>query len=229
GDQGGRVRFHRTSFSNLGGVLRAEGLVGCDGILADLGLNTFTLDRPESGQSYLHDVPLDMAVDPDVPFNAAEYLARVRESDLDEVFRRFGDLRRARLYARRIVEARERAPLRTTFDLVRAVRGPEPPLPPAELSRIYQSIRVVVLQEFARLEQFLDGLPDWVAPGGRVAIISYASHEDRIVKSKLHGAKGPTAAFQSLTKKPIVPGTAEVARNRRARSAKLRVFERKGA
>jgi 16S rRNA (cytosine1402-N4)-methyltransferase len=220
GDQGERVRFHRGSFSNLGDVLRAESL-------DDLGLNTYTLSRPEAGQSYLFDAPLDMAVDPDVPFNAADYLARASESELADVFHRFGDLRRSRVYAERIVHARRRSPIRTTFDLVRAVKG-DLPLPPAELSRIYQAIRVVVLQELERLEQFLDGLPEWIAPGGRVAIISYASHEDRLVKTRLHRQKGPTAAFSSLTKKPIVPGSEEIANNRRARSAKLRVFERKG-
>jgi 16S rRNA (cytosine1402-N4)-methyltransferase len=226
-DQGGRVRFHRGSFSNLDDVLRAEDLSAFDGVLVDLGLNTYTLSRPEAGQSYLVDAPLDMAVDPDVPFNAADYLARVSEAELADVFHRYGDLRRSRLYASRIVQARRRAPVRTTFDLVRAVMG-DRPLPPAELSRIYQAIRVVVLQEQERLEQFLDRLPEWIAPRGRVAIISYASHEDRLVKTKLHGQKGPTAAFSSLTKKPIVPGPEEIANNRRARSAKLRVFERRG-
>jgi 16S rRNA (cytosine1402-N4)-methyltransferase len=104
--------------------------------------------------------------------------------------------------------------------------GDHGPLPPAELSRIYQAIRVVVLQEQERLARFLEGLPEWVAPGGRVAIISYASHEDRLVKAALHRQKGAAAAFTSLTKKPIVPGPEEIANNRRARSAKLRVFER---
>ena len=229
GDQGGRVRFHRASFSHLDDVRRAEGLAAFDGVLVDLGLNTYTLSRPEAGQSYLFDAPLDMAVDPDVPCNAAEYLARVGEAELADVFYRFGDLRKARLYARRIASARQRQPIHTTFDLVRAVTGDRGPLAPAELSRIFQAIRVVVLQEQERLEQLLDGLPDWVAPGGRVAIISYASHEDRLVKRKLHSTKGPSAAFLPLSKRPIVPGPEEIASNRRARSAKLRVFERTGA
>ena len=226
GDQGGRVRFHRGSFSELDAVLAAESADGFDGILLDLGLNSYTIERPEAGLTYMQDVPLHMAVDPDVPVNAAEYLRTVTEADLAQDFRDFGDLRRAALYARRIVEVREQEPLLTTRDLVRTVSGRgRGTLGASEMSRIFQAVRVVVLEEMPRLERFLERAVDWVRPGGRVVFLTYASHEDRRVKHSLGRKDGP---FVPLQKKPMAPSRAEIAKNRRARSAKLRAYERKG-
>jgi len=226
GEHGGRVHFHRGSFSELDAVLANESASGFDGVLLDLGLNSYTLARPEAGLTYQQDVPLDMAVDPDVPVNAAEYLLSVSEADLVRDLREFGDLKRAPLYARRIVETRRDHPLATTRDLVRAVSGTgSGTLGAGEMARIFQTIRVVVLDEMPRLETFLERAADWIVPGGRVVFLTYASHEDRRVKHSL-GQKG--GAFVPLQKKPIAPSYREVAKNRRARSAKLRAYERKG-
>lgn len=222
GAHGARVHLYRGNFAELEPVLESEGVSAVDGILVDLGLNSFTLARPEAGQSYSVDVPLDMAVDPDVPENAAELLARIEERELADALFEFGGLRRARLYARRIVAARRRAPIATTGDLVRVVADGRF-LPPSELSRIFQAVRILVLDEIPRLERFLAHVSAWLVPRGRVVIIDYASHEDRRVKAALH--RNPE--FRPLSKKPVVPSRTEVEGNRRARSAKLRAYEKR--
>lgn len=225
---GDQVHFHRGSFHQLDRVLEAEGLTGFDGILADLGLNSWTLARPESGLSYLHEAPLSMRLDPDLPMTAESWLRHVDEPTLADVFHEFGDLRRARLYARRIVESRRRRPLRTTADLVEALSDRRP-LPEAELSRCFQSIRIFINEEMDRLDTFLRSSPDWVLPGGRLVIISYASQEDRRVKEALAQGRGPGEQFEPLHKKPLAASVEEVRANRRARSAHLRGFTRRAA
>jgi len=227
GAHGERVSFFRGSFSGLDEVLEKVGISAFDGILLDLGLNTWSLAQPHKGLSYLVDGPLRMDVDPDLPQNAEQYLRHVTENELADVFAEFGGVRRPRLFARKVVAARARGALRTTYELVRAFTGDRPgDLGPAELSRLFQAIRVVVGQEMERLEEFLRAAPRWVAAGGRLVILTYASHEDRRVKELAR--PGGAASFVPVHKKPIAPGAAEIERNRRARSARLRCFERKG-
>ena len=226
GDSGGRVRFFRGSFHRMDLVLAEFGIDRFDGILLDLGLNSWSLSRPSTGLSYQVDAPLDMAVDPDVPRNAREWLSEASEAEIATALRDFGGVRRAGLYARRIVAAARSDRLHTTGDLARAVAGGRPAdLGPAELSRIFQAVRVVVLQEMERLEAFLEHAAEWIRPGGRLVIITYASHEDRRVKSFALG-DGAGRVFTPLRKKPLLPSSAEVRMNRRARSAKLRSFSR---
>ena len=228
GDRGERVRFHRGSFSRLDEVLAQGGLDGFDGILADLGLNSFTLARPEAGMSYQQDVPLDMAVDPDLSRNAADYLQRADEVELAEVFQEFGDLRRARLYARRIVERRRTEPIRTTGDLVRTVRERDRGVDAGELSRIFQAIRVVVLEEMPRLDALLAHVAGWLRSEGRIVILSYAGHEERRLKKWMKEAASGEGPFEALTRRPLGPGREEVRLNRRARSARLRALRKRG-
>lgn len=222
------VRFIRGSFDRLDALgldLAAEPL---DGALLDLGLNSRLLETSELGLSYSYDGPLDMRVDPDLDLRADQLLKRATLEELTALFREEGDLRRAPLYARRIVDARGRAPLATTFDLVRALRGPEDePLSPAELSRCFQALRVRINDEVGRLRRFLEQAPGWIRPGGRLVILTYQSHEDRVIKELLHG--GPEAPFQPLSKKPLAPTPEEVRRNSRARSVKLRGYARRAA
>ncbi len=223
-----RVHFHRASFSDFDRVLAAEGLGAVDGILLDLGLNTWTLARPEVGQSYQTEGPLRMVVDPDLTVTAEQFLARAREEELARVFTEFAEVRRPRLYARRIVEARRQRPLRTTADLVRVLSGGKPgALPASELSRLFQALRVEVGREMERLDLFLERAGDWIRPGGRLVILSYASHEDRRVKDLTRRGEGTPGAFVPLLRSPLRPGEDEVRTNRRARSAKLRCFERR--
>ncbi|MEZ4651471.1 MAG: 16S rRNA (cytosine(1402)-N(4))-methyltransferase RsmH [Candidatus Eisenbacteria bacterium] len=228
GNEDARVRFQRGNYAKLDEVLAREGLSGFDGVLADIGLNSYTLARPEAGMSYQQDVPLDMAVDPDIPLDAAEYLQSVDEAALAQVFQEFGDLRRARLYARRIVERRRAEPIRTTGDLVRTVRDRDRQVDAGELSRIFQAIRVVVLDEMPRLEGLLDGIGDWLQPAGRFVIISYAGHEEKRLKRWMKSVTSPEGPFEALTRRPIGPTREEVGKNRRARSARLRAVRKRG-
>lgn len=228
GDRGDQVRFHRGSFSRLFEVLEREGLEGFDGILADLGLNSFTLARPDARMSYQQDAPLDMAVDPDLAMDAADYLRTVDEDELVDVFQEFGDLRRARLYARRIMERRDTEPIRTTGDLVLTVRGRDRSVDAGELSRIFQAIRVVVLEEMPRLDALLDHAASWLRPGGRFVILSYAGHEERRLKKWMKAVASSEGPFEALTRRSVGPGKEEIRLNRRARSARLRALRKRG-
>lgn len=227
GRQSGRVHYHRGSFSELDTVLEAQDLDSMDGILLDLGLNSWSLSRRETGLSYQIDAPLRMDLDPDLRVTAADLLARASERELADIFFEYGGTRRARLYARRIADVRRRSPVRTTGDFVAALNGNER-LSPGEMSRLFQAVRVAVCREMERLEQFLGRAGDWIRPGGRLVIISYASHEDRRVKGLTRRGEGTPGAFRPLLRSPVRPGGDEVARNRRARSALLRCFERRG-
>jgi 16S rRNA (cytosine1402-N4)-methyltransferase len=182
GAQGGRVRFHRGSFSELDRVLADESLAAFDGVLLDLGLNSWSLAQPAKGLSYQLDAPLTMDLDPDLGTDAIRLLAEAGEEKLVRLFAEFGDVRRPRLYAHRLLRAREHRPLRTTGDLVRAFLARPGDPGPSEMSRLFQAIRVEVNHEMERLERFLERAADWIAPGGRLVIISYASHEERRVK-----------------------------------------------
>jgi len=229
GGESERVRFHRGSFHRLDEALSAAGLEAVDGILLDLGLNSWTLARPEKGLSYTVDVPLGMALDPDLRRTAADLLANVTENQLARLLAEYGGVRRARLFARRIVEARRRAGLRTTGDLVRAVQGGVPgSVREDELSQIFQAVRVEVGEEMARLEEFLARVGEWVKPRGRLVIISYGSHEDSRAKDFARSGEGSPGGFGPLLRKTLRPGEEEIRRNRRARSARMRVFVKGG-
>jgi 16S rRNA (cytosine1402-N4)-methyltransferase len=228
GERGERVHFHRGDFSDLDRVLAKESLAAFDGILLDLGLNSWSLAQPAKGLSYQLDGPLTMDLDPDLDRDAARLLAHAGEEDLVRIFAEYGEVRRPRLYAGRLRRAREHRPLRTTGDLVRALQGRPGDPGPSEMSRLFQAIRVEVNHEMERLDRFLARADDWVAPGGRLVIISYASHEERRVKGLTRRGEGTPEAFAPLLRSPIRPGDDEVGRNRRARSARLRCFERRG-
>lgn len=229
GEQGGRVSYHRGSFSDLDPVLSARGITALDGAVLDLGLNSWSLAQAGKGLAYTVDGPLRMDVDPDLGRTAADLLREEGEEALVRIFVEYGGVRRPRLYARRILQARERRALATTGELVRALDGGRPGSTGAdELSRLFQSLRVEVCREMERLERFLDRAADWIAPGGRLAILTYGSHEEIRIKDRIRTGEGTSGAWKPLLRKPIRPGAEEVRRNRRARSAKLRVFERGG-
>ncbi len=228
GDQGGRIHFHRGSFSDTDRVLAAESLAAFDGIVLDLGLNSWSLAQPAKGLSYQLDGPLTMDLDPDLGGDASRLLAEAGEEDLVRLFTEYGDVRRPRLFAQRLLRFRAQRPLRTTGDLVRALQVRPGDPGPGELSRLFQAIRVEVNREMERLDRFLERAGDWIAPGGRLVIISYASHEERRVKGLARRGEGAPEAFRPLLRSPIRPGDDEVERNRRARSARLRCFERGG-
>jgi len=229
-DDSERLSFIWGSFADLDAHL--DGLAG--GIVADLGLSSLQLDDPERGFAFAAEGPLDMRFDRSQDLTAAELLNETDERELERILRDYGDERRARAIARRIVSRR---PLHSTTDLRRAVVSVLGPwkggIDPA--TRTFQAIRIAVNRELEALETFLDKAPDLLRVEGRLAVVSYHSLEDRAVKlafrARAKGSAGEEsdtsgARFRLLTRKPVTAGPEEIARNRRARSAKLRALER---
>lgn len=185
--------FHAANFGDLEAVAREAGIAGrIDGLLLDLGVSSPQLDDAARGFSFSHDGPLDMRMDPAQGESAAQWLARAEEAEIADVLWRFGEERNSRRIARRIVEARVAAPLTTTAQLaalIAAVPGPRPrDIHPA--TRSFQAIRIHINGELEALERALAAAPDLLAPGGRLAVISFHSLEDRLVKRFLREAAG---------------------------------------
>ncbi len=197
-----------------------------DGIVADLGLSSLQLDDAERGFAFASEGPLDMRFDRTRGVTAAELVNEADERELERILRDYGDERRARAIARRIVMRR---PFRTTTDLRRAVvsvLGPRKGgIDPA--TRTFQAIRIAVNGELDALDAFVAKAPERLRAGGRLSVVSYHSLEDRAVKLAFR-ERAKDLRFRLLTRKPLTAGPAEVARNRRARSAKLRALERAG-
>jgi 16S rRNA (cytosine1402-N4)-methyltransferase len=194
-----------------------------DGILADLGVSSYHLDQPERGFSFRHTANLDMRMDRGRSLTAADVINDWDEAELAEIFFKYGEERLSRRIARRIVEKR---PFTTTTELAEAIAYAVPPkyrygrIHPA--TRVFQALRIAVNDELKSLETFLDKATNALVPGGRIAIISFHSLEDRIVK---HGLRN-LPLMKVLTKKPIIAQEEEIAHNPRSRSAKLRIAER---
>ncbi|MBD2610636.1 16S rRNA (cytosine(1402)-N(4))-methyltransferase RsmH [Nostoc punctiforme FACHB-252] len=195
-----------------------------DGILADLGVSSYHLDQPERGFSFRQDASLDMRMDRGRSLTAADVINNWDEAELAQVFFEYGEERLSRRIARRIIERR---PFHTTVELAQAIASCVPPkyrygrIHPA--TRVFQALRIVVNDELKSLETFLDKAPNALVPGGRIAIISFHSLEDRLVK---HGLRN-SPLLKVLTKKPIIASKEEISQNPRSRSAKLRIAERK--
>ncbi|WJW75015.1 16S rRNA (cytosine(1402)-N(4))-methyltransferase RsmH [Thiohalobacter sp. IOR34] len=239
------ARFHieRGSFAMLGQLADRFGIRGrVDGILFDLGVSSPQLDDARRGFSFLRDGPLDMRMDPQAGESAAEWLNRASEAEIAEVLWRYGEERFSRRIARAIVAARRERPIESTARLAEIVAGAVPGRErhkhPA--TRSFQAIRIHVNRELADLEAGLAAAVDVLAPGGRLAVISFHSLEDRLVKRFLRReAQGPelprdlpvtgerAAGRLRLIGKAIRPGKAELEANPRARSAVLRVAERR--
>ena len=226
------VRFVRADFADLDALREAAGGRTFDGALLDLGISSVQLDDPARGLSFRVEGPLDMRRDPegDGP-TAAEILRDTREKDLADLFYRFGEERFSRRIARAVVERRKREPIRTTTVLAELVSSAIPrrawPRDIHPATRVFQALRIAVNRELSSLGAFLDAIPRHLSPGGRVAVISFHSLEDRMVKTAFRrssagqGEEGPT--LERLTRKPVVPSEREARENPRARSAKLRV------
>jgi 16S rRNA (cytosine1402-N4)-methyltransferase len=219
-------------FSRLRQVLDELGIAVVDGLLADLGVCSDQLDMPERGLSFTQPGPLDMRLDPTEGEPASVLLRRLNERDLADLIWRYGEERFSRRIARRIVEVRRRGPLETTEELADLVRRrvPRPPrsakrrrpiIDPA--TRVFQALRIAVNDELGELERLLSVLPACVRPGGRIALISFHSLEDRLVKQAFRDR----SLWEALTRKPVQAGEEEVRANPRARSAKLRAALRK--
>jgi len=224
----GRFELRKANFRDLVSL----DLAPVDGVVFDLGLSSPQLESSGRGFSFQQpDEPLDMRFDPDSAGpTAAELLNELSGPELEHVFRTYGEEPRARRLARTVAQRRARQPLERTADLVAAVTAALGPargrIHPA--TRAFQALRIAVNDEVASLEAGLDASIDLLNVGGRLAVISFHSLEDRIVKWRLRGwAEEGRATIH--TRKPITPSTEEVQRNPRARSAKLRIAERLAA
>ena len=227
---GDRVTLMHSDYRRLDEVLDAQGIAGVDGLLADLGVSSMQLDSPGRGFSFRRDEPLDMRMDPTTGPTAAEAIGDADERTLANVIYEFGEERHSRRIARAIVGARGRSPVSTTGQLAAIVRRALPRkgysrIDPA--TRTFQAIRIWVNRELEGLDVFLTQAVRRLRPGGRVAVISFHSLEDRIVKHTLRSLESAGELGLTVrTKRPIVPSEAEADRNPRARSAKLRAAER---
>jgi 16S rRNA (cytosine1402-N4)-methyltransferase len=238
---GKRFRAVRADFRELTRVLASAKVKSARGIIADLGVSSWQLDSPSRGFSFRHDAPLDMRMDATSDAEtAAELLGRLSEVEIARIIFEFGEERHSRRIAHMIVERRKSGePVRTTRDLAelveRAVRtGTQRRIHPA--TRTFQALRIAVNRELEDLDQFIEDAIDVLEPSGRLAVISFHSLEDRIVKRtflKLSGRCqcpprapkclcGARAAVNILTRRPVAPDSDEVVENPRARSAKLR-------
>lgn len=229
------VRFVRADFADLDALCKTAGGRTFDGALLDLGISSLQLDDPSRGFSFQVEGPLDMRRDPDGGGpTAAEVLRDTREKDLADLFFQFGEERFSRRIARAVVERRKRDPIRTTTGLAELVSSAIPrrawPRNIHPATRVFQALRIAVNRELSSLEAFLGAIPRYLSPGGRVAVISFHSLEDRMVKTAFRRpAPGPgeeEPMLERLTRKPVVPSEREARENPRARSAKLRVARR---
>jgi 16S rRNA (cytosine1402-N4)-methyltransferase len=226
---GDRVELVHADYRDLVRVLDDRGIAAAAGALADLGVSSMQLDAEGRGFSFRRDEPLDMRMDRSSGPTLGDRLATVREDDLADVVYRFGEERYSRRVARSIVQARDAGEIATTGDLARAVRRAIPHrgrqrIDPA--TRTFQALRIWVNRELEGLEAFLRGAVRRLMAGARLAVISFHSLEDRIVKHVFRALERGEAAVRTLTKRPIEAGDEEVTRNPRARSAKLRAVER---
>lgn len=198
-----------------------------DGVLFDLGISSFQIDYPFTGLSYRLEAPLDMRFSQHQELSAEDVLATYTEQEIAEMLRDYGEEPQSKAIAAKIVQRRKLSKLSSTGDLRRVVEevvGTGKYLPTV-LSRIFQAIRIEVNDEMRILERTLQSLIDVLAPKGRIVVLTYHSLEDRIVKQVFQTLK--ESSFGTiLTKKPIVPSAEELKKNPRARSAKLRVFEK---
>ncbi|HEY7287943.1 MAG TPA: 16S rRNA (cytosine(1402)-N(4))-methyltransferase RsmH [Vicinamibacterales bacterium] len=227
-----RVELVHADYRDVVGVLDDRGVSAVDGALADLGVSSLQLDAAGRGFSFQRDEPLDMRMDRSSGETAAQMVARTSERDLADVIFQYGEERFSRRIARALVRARDEAPVDTTGRLAAIVRRAIPRrgfmrIDPA--TRTFQALRIWVNRELDGLDRFITTLAGRLRVGGRLAIITFHSLEDRIVKHTFRALERETALATVLTRKPILPTDDEIAANPRARSAKLRVAERTAA
>ena len=239
-----RVTLVHSNFSELEAVLTGAGIEGVDGMLFDLGVSSPQLDDAARGFSYMQDAPLDMRMDVSAPLTAYEVVNGWSFEELRRILTEYGEERYAQKIAKHIVQVRETAPIETTLQLVDVIKSAMPPAALREkqhpAKRSFQAIRIAVNGELDALPPMLEGAVKLLNPGGRLAVITFHSLEDRIVKQTMKDmATGCTCPpnfpvcvcgnkpkIRLVSRKPIVSGETELLENPRARSAKLRVAEK---
>ncbi|HIC09261.1 MAG TPA: 16S rRNA (cytosine(1402)-N(4))-methyltransferase RsmH [Aquificales bacterium] len=224
----GRFSLYQADYRDIDEVLKAEGVEAVDGILMDLGVSMLQLKTPERGFSFMEEAPLDMRMDPRQRLTAYDVVNRYSERELARIIREYGEERFAPRIARAIVQYRRKKPIETTRELAEIVERAVPKgfyrrIHPA--TKTFQAIRIEVNRELEHLKEALLKIPNLLKVGGRVAVISFHSLEDRIVKHTFrHFEK--EGLLKVLTKKPITPSEEEIRKNPPSRSAKLRAAER---
>jgi 16S rRNA (cytosine1402-N4)-methyltransferase len=238
---GARLHLIRANFLEAPSHFADLGVAAFDGILMDLGVSSHQLDTGYRGFSFQQEGPLDMRMGPNISLQAADLVNFSPEEELIHIFRQYGEEPAAKRIAAHLVRKRSERPFETTADLAKAVeeviprRGPRHPA-----TRVFQGLRIAVNNELEVLEQALPALSGWLKPGGRLAVITFHSLEDRIVKHYFRNVSqqwidrpewpeprpNPAFNFKLLTTRPIEPSPEEKMRNPRARSAKLRIIER---
>ena len=234
--------LHAGNFAGLAGLLASLGMAGIDVLLADLGMSSMQVDDPERGFSYRRDGPLDMRMDRRRGRTAAQLLATISEADLRQALSQLGDEPEAERIAAAIVAARQKQPLERTTDLARVIMQAVQPAAKAThwrlhpsrhrwdshpAARTFQVLRILVNRELANLEQLLRILPSVLRPGGRAAIISFHSGEDRLVKAAFRAGL-QAGDYAQVSTEPVRAGMEERTANPRSRSAKLRWARRAG-
>ena len=239
------VTIVRNNYCNIRQVLDALGIKEVDGILLDLGVSSYQLDTPERGFSYMNDAPLDMRMDDRGTMTAADIVNNYSKEELTAILKTYGEEKFAANIAKHITAAREGGPIKTTGELVEIIRASMPAKAlkkaghPAK--QTFQALRIELNSELKVLSETLDTMIDLLAPGGRIAVITFHSLEDRIVKNIFRDAQDPCTCPPNfpvctcgkiskgtvITRKPVVPSEEEMNDNPRAKSSKLRIFEKK--
>jgi 16S rRNA (cytosine1402-N4)-methyltransferase len=240
-----RVTVVRSNYAQMEGVLKNLGIAQVDGIILDLGVSSFQLDTPERGFTYRDEnAPLDMRMDDRQPLTARDIVNEYSEMELFRIIRDYGEDRFAKNIAKHIVAERQKKPIETTGELNAVIRAAIPMKVQATgghpSKRTYQAIRIELNHELDVLSDNLDTMIGLLNPGGRICIITFHSLEDRIVKSIFKKNENPCTCPSNfpvcvcgnkskghvVTRKPILPSEEELEKNKRSKSAKLRVFER---
>jgi 16S rRNA (cytosine1402-N4)-methyltransferase len=224
---GQRIEYLQGNYSELSNLCNKKIITGADGILLDIGVSSYQIDTPERGFSFAQDGPLDMRMDQDRGLTAATILNDWAEHRLVDIFTKYGEERLAKKIAHAIIERRQREPFKHTADLAEVITQQYHPSQrykrPHPATRVFQALRIAVNSELDHLEEGIQQALSILAPGGILAIITFHSLEDRIVKYAFRGAGD---SYEILTKKPITPGREEQVKNSRSRSAKLRAIKR---
>ncbi len=239
-----KVTFVNDNFSNIASALEELGIESLDGAVIDLGVSSYQLDTPERGFSYMHNAPLDMRMNRDTGISAYDIINSYDKDTLKKIIFEYGEEKFAPRIAAKIVEARKLRPIETTFELVDIIRSAMPDggrsgeKHPAK--RTFQAIRIEVNRELEVIEPAVRSVVSYLKPGARLAVITFHSLEDRLVKNIFQNLANPCTCPKSfpvcvcgkvpvaktITRKPILPGENELSENSRSRSAKLRIAEK---
>lgn len=244
-EYGDKVTIVRSNYENIAEVLRDLGIDRVDGIYLDLGVSSYQLDTAERGFTYREDAPLDMRMDQRNTQTAADIVNTYSESDLYRMIRDYGEDKFAKNIAKHIVRVRQEKPFETTGELIETIKAAIPMKVRAvgghPAKKTFQAIRIELNHELDVLERSIDTMIDLLKPEGRLNIITFHSLEDRIVKNRFRDNENPcicppgfpvcmcgkVSKGKVITRKPIVPSEGEIEANKRSKSSKLRVFERR--